>query len=354
MRLRPIVAGTLALVVAVTTVLVATTAAPRPVLAIGVGGATWTPASSTTTPVSSEFLVAGDSITFETAATWTRPQASGLQRYGTGAGGGPGAHRSGHLNATGYWATNHPDPAFDRDDDDGDGRWEEAEITAGTEAPRAGREYVSLIQFSRWRSRQKRNRCEWAWDRRLGSVDVLSQLSRDLLGEWQAERFTATFARLAYPRVGLIPELPDSATEAECSARGPLSESQLGVVVTFAAPIPWSDFVALAGGEGRWSAFEAIGKSPRAPGMWTCGGPVHAAAGLRPCRSMDVRPDGVVAAVGYLDADSVEALRRDARVARVDDLRDAITGFFSDIGGFGVQPPDLTVNDAYWELFLAS
>ena len=349
-------AGALVLLVAVGAVLVATTATPRAVRAIGVGGATWTPATSTTTTTPSRFLVEDDSITYETAATWTREQSRGLQRYVDD--GLRFTHevndRSGRLSATGYWATNHPDPAFDRDDDDDDWRWEEAEITAGTEAPLAGREYQSLIQFSRWRGREKRDRCEWAWDRRLGSIDVLSQLSRDLLGEWQAERFTRTFAHLEYPRVGLMPELPASSTPAECSARGPLDASHAGVVVTLKAPIAWNDFLVLPEGAGRWTAFEAIGKSERARGTWTCGGPVYARIGLRPCRSMDVRPEGVVAAVGYFDDDTINALRQHPDVARVDGLRDPITGFFSDIGGFGVQPPDLTVNDAYWELFLAS
>ena len=355
MRRRSGAALGLALAIAATAVLATTTAVPRPVLAIGVGGATWTPVTSSTTATSSRFLVPDDSIDYVTETSWSRAQSAGLQAYVDD--GLRYTHeindRSGRLSATGYWATNHPDPAFDRDDDDADGRWEEAEITAGTEAPRAGREYEVVIQFSRWRARQKRNRCEWAWDRRLGSMDVLSQLSRDLLGEWQAERFTRTFARVAYPRVGLIPAIPADTIDAECSVRGPLDEAHTGVVVTFAEPLRWADFLAMPDGAGRWTAFEAIGRSDRAPGTWTCGGPVHPDSGLRPCRAMDVKPDGVVAAVGYFDDATLEALRGRSDVARVDGLRDSITGFLSDLGGFGVQPPDLTVNDAYWDLFLS-
>ena len=33
--------------------------------------------------------------------------------------------------------------------------------------------------------------------------------------------------------------------------------------------------------------------------------------------------------------------------------RDSLTGLLFDIGGFGVERPGLTVNDRYWELFLA-
>ena len=109
--------------------------------------------------------------------------------------------RAGRLSATGYWATNQPDPAYDRDDDDGDGRWEEAEITAGGVAPEPGRVYTTLMQFSRWHSKRQKGACEWLWDRRLGQAEILSQLSRELLGEWQAERYTLAYDTFDYPRV---------------------------------------------------------------------------------------------------------------------------------------------------------
>ena len=347
--------GSMAAAATVALALVVTSSGVRPALAQGVGRASWTPAESTTIARPSRLLVAEDAITYRTDALWDRVQADGLQRYI-----GDGLRythevndRSGRLSATGYWATNHPDPAFDRDDDDGDGRWEEAEVVAGAQAPTPGQVYSSLIQFSRWHGKRAEGQCTWAWDRRLGSTEVLSQLSRDLLGEWQAERYTLTYDTKPYPRVGTRPPLPSDAERAHCREPRP-GPTERGVVVTFSAPLAWSDFVAMpASGSGRWTAFEAIGSSDRDELTWTCGGPVGTRSGLTSCRAMGVRPQGVVAAAGYFDDAALEELDAAAPVVRVDALQDAVTGLLLDVGGFGVQPPGLTVNDAYWELYLS-
>lgn len=324
------------------------------VLAQGVGEASWTPADSTTTASPSRFLSPADSITYRTDAVWDRAQSDGLQRYL-----GDGLRythevndRSGRLSATGYWASNHPDPSYDRDDDDGDGRWEEAEITAGSTPPTPGQTYTAMVQFSRWHAKRQRRTCEWAWDRRLGQAEVLSQLSRRLLGEWQAERFTLTYDAKAYLRVGTRPELPPDSPRARCrEARA--GDGQDGFVVTFSQPLSWADFRSLPGtGRARWTAFEAIGSSATDDLTWTCGGPVSTALGLAPCRAMGVKTQGVVAAVGYFDGTAADDLRADSAVANVDALRDSITGLLFEVGGFGVERPGLTVDDRYWETFL--
>jgi hypothetical protein len=328
--------------------------ASQPALAQGVGRATWTPVTSSTTAAPSSFLVADDSILFQTDMVWDQSQVDGLTRYVRD--GLRYTHevndRSGRLSATGYWATNLPDPAYDRDDDDGDGRWEEAEITSSSRLPQAGQAYTAVLQFSRWHGKPRKGSCEWAWDRRLGKVEVLSQLSRSLLGEWQAERYTLTYETLEYPRVGARPAQPDRVTPAHCQDPRP-GPSQSGVVVTFAAPLSWSEFKALpSGGAGRWTAFEAIGRSERDDLVWTCGGRISPVLELRPCRAMGMDPDGVVAAVGYFDETAISELRSAATVARVAPLQDPVTGLLFDVGGFGVERPGFTVNDSYWELYV--
>jgi hypothetical protein len=123
-------------------------------------------------------------------------------------------------------------------------------------------------------------------------------------------------------------------------------------VVTFRGPLAWDDFLALEGDAGRWSAFEAIGSHGPDDLPWTCGGPVEPWAGLEPCRQMGVAPQGIVAATGWLSAETVSRLSSAPDVARVSPLRDSLTGLLADVGGFGVEAPDLTVDDAYWELVL--
>lgn len=347
--------GTVAMASIVTLALLAATGDSRPVLALGVGRATWTPLSSVTTTTPSDFLISGDAFVFRTDAVWDQAQLEGLAGYVKD--GLRYTHevndRAGRLSATGYWATNLPDPAYDRDDDDGDGRWEEAEITAGSQPPRAGQVYTTLMQSSRWHGKRLRDACGWSWDRRLGQAEVLSQLSRSLLGEWQAERYTLTYETLQYPRVGTRPALPDGVTPARCGDPLP-GPSQSGVVVTFAAPLAWSEFMSLpSSGSGRWTAFETIGSSHQDDLTWTCGGPISTDLGLSPCRDMGVAPDGVVAAVGYFDDAALSELRNAPTVARVADLQDVVTDLLFDVGGFGVERPGLTVNDAYWELYLS-
>jgi hypothetical protein len=332
-------------------VLVAVASLAGPALGLGVGDATWTPDRSTTSVTPSRFLDTADALTFQTVATWGPEQSEALAAYlGNGL---RYTHEvndhSGRLSATGFWATNHPDPAFDRDDDDGDGRWEEAEIIAGR-APLAGQDYTTLVQFSRWHAKRKHGACRWAWDRRSGDAVVYSQLSGAWLGEWQAERYTRAYDRTDYARVDARTADPGEAPSARC--RDALARpGESGVTVTFGQPLPWSEFLALPGvGTGRWTAFEAVGRIEGDGLPWTCGGPVDVDLGLRPCRGFGVRPDGVVAAVGYFDGAGLDALRATPQVARISDLRDPLTGLLFDLGALGVVAPGLTVNDGYWEL----
>jgi hypothetical protein len=324
------------------------------VTANGVGGATWTPSESSTSTADSRFLMPRDSITIRTDAFWNREQAQGLAGYV--ASGLRYTHelndRSGRLSATGFWATNHPDPAFDRDDDDGDRRWEEAEIIAGADTAQADRPYTSLVQFSRWHGKRIKGVCEWSWDRRRGEVELLSQLSRDAFGEWQAERYTLTYETADYPRVEAQAQLPEGTPRARCRDADP-SANQSGFVVTFARPLSWTEMTALiSAGSAKWTAFEAVGSHPQDRLTWTCGGPFDDELRLGPCDTLGVELDGLSAAVGYLDPIAADQLRGHPDVAAVDELRDSLTGLLFSIGGLGVERPGLTVNDRYWELVL--
>jgi hypothetical protein len=328
---------------------------PAATWAQGMGDASWTPARSSTTPHGSRFLTTDDAVVYRTDAVWDRDQADGLSGYVDS-----GLRytlevndRSGRLSATGFWATNYPDPAYDRDDDDGDGRWEEAEVIAGARRPNPEQAYISMVQFSRWHTKREKGECTWAWDRRLGTAEVLSQLSRELLGEWQAERYTLTYDSIDYPRVDRRPSRSAGFPVARCNdARA--GADQHGFVVTFAEPVDWDDFVDVPGeGRTKWTAFEAIGSSDVDGSVWTCGGPVLPELGTRPCREMGVDVDGVVAAVGYLDDEARAVLDDMPRIAAVDGLQDPLTDLLLDVGGFGVERPGFTVNDRYWELFLA-
>ena len=338
---------------AVAALLAAVLVAPA-VTATGVGDATWTPSESSTSASSSRFLSPADSLTLRTDAIWDDAQVDGLEAYVDS--GLRDTHelndRSGRLSATGYWATNLPDPAFDRDDDDGDRRWEEAEIIAGDYTPRAGREYTTLVQYSRWHGKRVKGKCEWSWDRRKGELEVLSQLSRDAFGEWQSERFTLAYDSAAYPRVDVGPELPAETTRARCRDADP-GENQSGFTVTFARPLRWSEMTGLiSAGSAKWTSFEAIGSHPDDRRTWTCGGPFDDDLRWGPCRSLGLDVDGVTAAVGYLDPIAADQLRESDDVVAVEGLRDSLTGLLFAIGGLGVERPGLTVNDRYWELVL--
>lgn len=324
------------------------------VTATGVGDATWTPSESETTTSPARFLTHDDSLIFRTDMVWDRRQADGLSAYLDS-----GLRytqelndRSGRLSATGYWATNLPDPAYDRDDDDGDRRWEEAEVITGTETPEAARRYTALVQYSRWHGKRTKGRCEWAWDRRKGEVDVLSQLSRNAFGEWQAERFTRTYDSVDYPRVDAVLAAPADAPRARCRDADP-AENQSGYVVTFARPLTWSQVTQLvSAGSAKWTAFEAIGSYAQDKRTWTCGGPFEDELRFGPCEALGVGVEGATAAVGYLDPIAAEQLRASTAVVAVDELRDSLTGLLFAIGIEEVERPGLTVNDRYWELVL--
>jgi hypothetical protein len=96
------------------------------------------------------------------------------------------------------WSTNMPNPVHDLDDDDGNWRCEEAEVTAdNTNFPTAGYSYYFRQQFTRWACTSP---CYgWQWDSSAGYILHLGQMSFWAL-EWQADDSTnPVYGQFNYP-----------------------------------------------------------------------------------------------------------------------------------------------------------
>lgn len=169
---------------------------------IGVGGASWTPKLVSMTVTPSGWRERYDSVYVFLRLAWSRKTARALRAYEA-----DGLRYTQELNdlrsrmsGTGFWISDLPGASFDADDDDGDGRAEELEITVTQPgAIEPGRVYLIGFQLSRWS--QPCGLCDWTWNRRATELWALSQLSSDFLREWQAERWTAPYASVAVPRM---------------------------------------------------------------------------------------------------------------------------------------------------------
>jgi hypothetical protein len=96
------------------------------------------------------------------------------------------------------WSTNMPNPVHDLDDDDGNWRCEEAEVTAdNTNFPTAGYSYYFRQQFTRWACTSP---CYgWQSDSSAGYILHLGQMSFWAL-EWQADDSTnPVYGQFNYP-----------------------------------------------------------------------------------------------------------------------------------------------------------
>jgi hypothetical protein len=109
-----------------------------------------------------------------------------------------------NLNAQGFnttieWNTSFPNPVHDLDDDDGDRRWEEAEVTADNSSfPTVDTIYFFRQEFSRWYCGSYYGVClTWVWDGGAGQIVHLSQMSYWFL-EWQTADYTTNYASYSY------------------------------------------------------------------------------------------------------------------------------------------------------------
>ena len=94
---------------------------------------------------------------------------------------------NGNLNATTRYETSLPNPYFDLDDDDSDGRHEESEITAdSTSFPTAGVNYYANVYFMRYYYYCTGYWCPgWVWDPSSGWISYDESLSEHyLLGDY--------------------------------------------------------------------------------------------------------------------------------------------------------------------------
>ncbi|MFN8620580.1 MAG: hypothetical protein U0869_07555 [Chloroflexota bacterium] len=176
---------------------VATTGLPA--AATGVGGATWSPKHVRMVITQAGYRTYLDSVYVFLELRWDKAGVRALRDYE--AQGWRYTQEvndlSGRLSGTGSFVSDLPGASYDRDDDDGDGRWEEVEVTA-TEAGaiKAGRTYHVGFHLTRWS--RTCDDCRWTWTHKGGRAWGLSQLSSNFLGEWQAMRWTNPWASVRY------------------------------------------------------------------------------------------------------------------------------------------------------------
>lgn len=320
-----------------------------------------------------------------------------------------------HLNAESHgvgglnWSTNMPNPVHDVDDDDADGRWEEAEVTADNSSfPTANYGYIYTQEFTRWHTTHPPY---WQWDSGSGTIAHLSQMSYWFF-EWQAADWTSIYWNTNYPTKSppsapalmsaegserqLTVASPESTSPAIVStsvdgpiivmadtsggetdiyvSRSPLlnvadyirtaddrAESALSrsstneVVITFSRPLSVDEFMDLFSTPGLGiEEYEAVGT--KGGHTWTYGG---SGIGVHDLESR-ARADGatllgVVAANGWISARSAyDRLHLSETVALVDFApalaRNATLDDAAFAAAIGSDKIDVVMNDVYWDL----
>lgn len=144
----------------------------------------------------------GDTIEAWSSALWSTTRASNLhhdadegRRFTMNA-----DDLNNNLNATGQSSTNYWDPSYDKDDDNADLKYEEAEITAqGIDFPVANNWYYANLRFSH----SYYAFGEWRYDSGGGTVQFDESLSEQLW--WTGDLWDTTYCcavwnnRVSYP-----------------------------------------------------------------------------------------------------------------------------------------------------------
>lgn len=354
-----------------------------PVIAAGVGGATWSPSYFVDSKGLSNFRTLDSAYYVYTTISWNTTQRSGLHNYFADH---PAwrytqdvRDQNSHMNATGNWTSNFPNPVFDRDDDDGDEQWEEGEATSNnnTTFPAASTDYRANIQFSRWFQACSLAGCVWIWDGLPGSWGHSSQLSAYQLGEWNTQQYTAAYETTPYPQrdtpttaVAAPPSYPSSGQTASyrsqrkdirvpdaisVASRRALNTRYAtqadwadgaAVVVTFDRPVTWNHFMSLASDGVRWRTFEGVGGNGDDL-VWSCGGLVGSGRDAV-CQDGLVRYDGIVSAEGYVESIASFRSLDHHRIVVLVDLSKEIRMERSAARGRPVGVEDVVANDVYW------
>ncbi len=124
-----------------------------------------------------------DVVSVRTTMNWDATQAVNVKNYSS-----DGAYythditdMSDRLNGWCLW-TNFPNPYYDWDDDDNDGKWDETEVVArDTAFPNANQYYSVNSYFTRWHWACTWNgewSCNWVYESGSGNVAITPAVSR--------------------------------------------------------------------------------------------------------------------------------------------------------------------------------
>jgi hypothetical protein len=174
-----------------------------PTVAHHIGGASYTPGTlGSTGKIQKTWRTTNDSFALYMNAKWDATHRSGITQYYANGWRYTQEFNDGScflppsLNANGRFSTTFENPEYDRDDDDGDKRNEEAEVTANsTSFPSVNSNYYVDMQFSHWYS----DNGTWRWDSDSSEIGYLSQMSAHLFGEWQSQRFSSIYKCISTP-----------------------------------------------------------------------------------------------------------------------------------------------------------
>lgn len=189
-------------------------------IATNLGGATYSP-SWFSQSISNNYTHhwSYDSYTVYTYAKWDSAHRTGVQNWTSQGYRYTQDQRdlNNNLSALIYFGTNFPNPVWDLDDDNGDQKKEEAEVTADSATfPTANYQYSYWQRWSRSIYRYQSGYFTWVYDGDSGNIGHQSQISF-WAGEFDTHRYSGTYAYSYYAQSTCNPSTqicPNSVEEA--------------------------------------------------------------------------------------------------------------------------------------------